>query len=292
MGKDNKLTIAKTMVIFITAMLIVTCFSCHMVSADSAYVKPFKSGKYYFKYDNGHVLYSKYKNKGYKKTPVTEYAFVTNGKDIVYLEGRKIKDYHISNKKIKTLKKLPKTKYFYQAVTSSNGYIWINKGTSYWSEFCTADLYLYNLNNNKIKLVKKNLWLMHVDGKYCVGGYGDIDTEKEFDIEREQITIKSQKSALYKICKNGKIKKIKDLGRVYTYLPFYYNNRSVLYYITNEGHTICSIQSNGKNKKVIKEFDEFIYAFDEGMYPTCYITDGMDRWEYNLKTEKRKLIEW
>ncbi len=240
------------------------------VSAEST--MPFKAGKYYFKYDvdKGRVLYSKKKNKGYKKTPVRDEHYVTTGKDIVFLDNEKIKAYNIASKKIKTLKTLPKAKLYYNLVGYGGKYLWINKTTSSFYLKNTAKLYSYNIKTGRLRLRKKQLVLDHLNGSYYLGAYGKRETVfrdryswGDFENEDRIVWEKAyQKMAIYKINKRGKIKRVEKLGKVYAWddtsaflSSGHINN---LFYTIDDGHDLKQIKYNGENKLSVKWTPDYI----------------------------------
>ncbi len=220
--------------------------------ASAECTKPFKAGTYYFKFDedNWCVLYSSKKKAGYKETPVQDPHFLTTGKEIVFIDGRKIKTYNIASKKTRKLKTMPDD-YEYEIVGYKGKYLWINISAY---DGNPTKLYRYNIKTGKLKVARKHLFLYHLKGKYYLGIYGKRKVVSYIHYYYDAYNLDDgdgyfenayQKMAIYKINKKGKIKRIKKLGNVYYFgsktidrYDYPWRGVKTIYYVTKGGRKL------------------------------------------------------
>jgi len=246
-------------------------------------------GKYYFKYNFGNerLYISKNKNNGYKKTPVDSWAFVSNGKAVMYVGYSKnryyLKSYDIAKKKVKKIRKLSKG--YWEACGAAGQYIWLrgDKG-----------IYRYDVGHNRLKLIKKNSGLYHLNGQYYLCSYGKEKTIK-YKTEGVSGILYGTKEAIYKITKSGKLKRVQSLGYVYNEndeinYVINYGKIKRFYYSTNGAHDLYRIKSNGKGKKKIASFTGRIVSVYE---KHCYIIEDEKAYKYVYKSGKKYQVdEW
>ena len=253
-------------------------------------------GKYYFRFSwggNGHLYMSKKKNSGFKKVPVTDPFFVTNGKIIMFIAidngNYCIKSYTISSKKVSKVKQLPDGTW--EIVSASGSYLWL-------TDF--ENTYRYDIRTGKLKRYKKNVYIdMHLYGAYYLCYSGDlkysrrnvpvvVDNGNGYTTT-SKIDISYQKAAIYKITKGGKFKKVRSLGKVNyvsadSHEPDNYGKVKSFYYTTGGAHKIYRIKYNGKGRKKIRSFDGYVSIMSKKY---CYVYDNNKEYKYYYKTGKR-----
>ena len=244
-------------------------------------------GKYYFKYNNdkNRLYISKKKNSGFRKTPVTEFLFASNGKQVMYLsnENRKfyIMSYDIKTKKIKKVKKLPKADYW-QMDYVIGGCFWLDN---------EKDIYRYSVKKNKLKRMKKDAMLLQMNGSYFLTQSRKARNYKNIDVyfgdenggNTYDTPIDMYDLDIYKISDTGKFKKVKSLGTTYGYAEYVKNDKTKTIYYTKSGaHKLYKIKYNGKNKELVAEFSGYIArVFDD----CCYVVEDETAHVFNYKTE-------
>ena len=233
-------------------------------------------GQYYFWYnDSNERLYiSRNQDSGYKKTPVDDWFFVSNGKSVMYVSksGNRhyMKSYNIATKKDRKEKKLPKAEYW-KVRDVVGRYIWLENEN---------DLYRFNIKNNKLKLIRKNTNIyLRLRGQYYLCG---IDKAKNFRKEYE-----CQKMAIVRLDKKGRFRIKKKLGTVYGWqlITDIEGNTKTMYYSTSKQHKLYRIKGDGTKKKHITSFDGYIIYFDQ---KCCDIEDNGNLYSYFFKTRKLK----
>ena len=281
MGRVKSI-IDKTCVLLLV-LIIAAVFSVQSVYSGSDQDDGIKHiGNYYFKYNysNDHVYISKYKNRGYKKTPVDSMRFGSNGKQIVYVDQKNekfyIKTYDIKSKKTKILKKLPDKGYWYVAAISG-GYIWLGD---------LPGLYRFTIKTGKLKLIKKNVTLVNrISDSYYLIRFGTDKFERTVDVGDSTEYIFSSKWSLYHITKDGKLKLRKSLGTIYGWEADDYGNAKYLYYAKNNAHDLYRVKPNGKNNKRIYSSKGSIITVYKNR---CVLVKNGVEYKYYYKSKKLK----
>ena len=260
-------------IILIAAML----FCVDPVFAGSgSWGKTTHIGNYYFKFNlnNNRVYISKKKSSGFKKTPVDDRLFVSNGKQMIYssYDGADfyLRSYDISKKKDTKLKKLP-VKVDNWAIRGAKGnYIWIDgeDGDEVW-------LYRYNIKTKKLKKYGGAAFLRRLYGNYYFCEFGNSKEYKYRDpygVETNYAT----KAYICTLTNNGKIKKIRSLGYFcdvedhYFYYIDNWGSIKTLYYTKNKSHDLYRVRYDGKKLIKVRSFDGYVVQVNK---KSCKVAD-------------------
>ncbi len=217
---------------------------------DQSPSKPVKAGKYYYKYKNGRLYYSKKKSSGYHKTKVDTYGDLwTNGKTIYYTDytGSKqaLYKYTISSKKIKKLKTLPAVKgnnYEYWIGKVRSGKIFINLSDNKKGKYT---LYSYKTKTKKFKQEKANCAIIANSGKYCM-------CLKEW----HKKSFGGVPLILYNVTSSGSFKKVKTITKTGNENVEVINGKFYYLKTPNSGgmSTLYRMSASGKTKKKLVSF--------------------------------------
>lgn len=213
-----------------------------------------RSGKYYFKSNEGIVYISTKKNSGYKKTsiPAPDSSCLTNGKQTYYIKNNTIYRYIYSSGKTVKMKSLKSLIRSNEALFCSIARLYKGKLYIVTHNFINIT-YSYDIKSKKLRLVKKNC-----DIEYGIGNY--------FLCQKEYLTtVMPCTKTIYKLTSSG-FKRVKKLGSncgeqvfiirgklYYTVYPKGYDCRKVVLYR-------CNVDGTGKKKlatmKVSKSYTQ------------------------------------
>ena len=248
-------------------------------------------GKYYFKCwhgdETGKVYVSRHYNRGFKKTPVDDQYFRTDGEKIYYIDrkgtGFKLKTYEIDTKKVKTVARLPKAD-GWEIHAQAGKYLWVMKN---WSH-----LYRYNMKAKSLRLVKKNADLWHLNGSSYLYQYGEKEY-KEVDHDGSPVQLTCCKAVICEPTKKGNLRVKKSLGTTYSisdemYSVVEWGKTKSFCYAAKGAHKVYRIKSNGTGKKLIKSFDGYVTS----VYDTyCYVLQDDGYYRYTYKTGTMRSAE-
>ena len=279
----------KQIIIASLILVMMLSYSLQPVFAEGSWGETKHIGKYYFRYNysNERLYISTKKNSGYKKTPVDKWDFASNGKDVMFIgeSGSRtyIKIYNISKKKVKKIKIFPKKFEYGCGVIAAKGpYVWIAADFKY--------LYRYSIKNKKIKLIKKNVEAINLDGQnvfFRIGKkklYKTVSFNNNTGYNTNTDNIYTEKVAVYYVTEKGKLKLRKSLGTVYS---FSISEDGKIYYVKGKAHDIYRINFNGKKKKLVASLAGSVtYPFDT----YCYLIENDTKYIYKYKTGKKVRI--
>ena len=258
----------------LTGIVSVMLIAVMLLSANSVFAgsgewgKTTHVGKYYLKYNNyaKTVYVSKKKSSGFRKTPVDDRLFVSNGKQIIYVSDSKdvytIKSYDIARKKVKKLKKLPDAELWEISGVKGN-YLWVEKTAGN-----RTDLYKYNIQKKSLKLFKKGAYLYHLKGEYYMYSYGNSKDYRLRDIYGSY-DMESVKTVICTLSTSGKPKTVKKLGYVcdvddhYLYAEENWGDIDTLYFSKNKSHDLYRVKYNGTKMKKVKSFSTQVYVINK-----------------------------
>lgn len=254
--------------------------------------KPTKAGKYYYKTNDEYNLYrSKSKTTGYKmivKAHGNSYSnssFCTNGKYIFTVRYKystqksSIVRFNAAGKKSKTIKSLPKGKYYESnswsiSEATGNNIMLSCSNFSAWKHWT----YKFNVKSKKLKKVLNNCAIVARSGKYVLG-------VKEYRSDTSPRTV-----TIYKLKSSGKLTKVKTLStKVVVGSPVIVGKK--IYYSVDGGDyiVIYRCDRNGKNVQNLgtiyatREYQQIIprdytstgcivFLTDDGEYQYTYST--------------------
>lgn len=285
----KKVSIFRQAVAVAMMLSMVIAFSIQPVSAgEDGWGVTTHIGKYYFKYHYGkeRVYVSTKKSSGFKKTPINDTNFVSNGKEIMYVDnsGSKsyIKSYTISTRKTRNVKKLPKGNEW-SACAARGSYLWIDN---------EKDVYRYSIKSKKLKRVKKDAGLRHLKGSYYLCFYGKETKWKKLQYEFEEGTgvasLSYCKAAIVQATKSGKLKTVKSLGNVSAvsgemYYVYNYGRTKSFCYSTSDARKVYRIKYNGKGKQLVATIDDgyIVNVYND----ICSIVKDGIAYDYNYKSK-------
>ena len=287
MVQKNRLV--RWMIVFIIMISSVMFLSATPSYASSSkWGKTVHVGKYYLKYNrnNNRVYVSTRKNGGFKKTPVNDMLYVSNGKKIIYIAEKTdnryyLMSYDIRKNKETKIKKLKKVSGggLWELCGVRGRYIWlrVQKSTKseledrdYGDDFVEAfyyddhryDLYRYDTKTKSLKRYKTNAYLVHLKGNYYYYSYDGAGYRYEYQVSDSDIEIRKEtEGEICTLTKNGKIKSVKWLGFVcdvnMNYISEDYDNWGkikYLYFSMNDSHDLYRVRYDGKKFKKIKSY--------------------------------------
>ena len=280
--------IVKRLCILTAVMAMVLSFSVVSVSAESYNFGEVKHiGKYYLKYNyaNNHLYVSKHKSRGFRKTPVNNFRYASNGKAILFVDESKgknyIKSYDIAKKTIKKVKRLSDHDYWYVEAVDGNC-IWLTN---------EKGLYRFRMKDKRLTFVKKNIYsLTKLRDNYYLSISNDDKLFKEIElVDGSSVYISPKKAAIYRITKDGKLKLLKSLGTTYgCERDNYHYKAKYVYYAKNSAHDLYRIKYNGKGKTRVASFDGYISYVANNV---CWLVEGGIEYKFWYKTKKTEIYE-